>query len=128
MNRNHPAASPSVNAAHIHRQIGQNLRRLRLEHGLSQAKIAAVLGVSYQQVQKYERGDNRLCLNRLIKLCDFLGVSFDAFIPHPDRKTVSTDNPDATEIAALCQRLYHIRNSGQFRTVRRVIDALLYEE
>lgn len=41
-------------------QIGNNMRRLRLAAGLPQTAVAAHVGLTYQQVQKYERGQSRL--------------------------------------------------------------------
>jgi transcriptional regulator with XRE-family HTH domain len=59
----------------IDREIGRVVRRLRLGAGLSQQAVARKIGTSFQQVQKYERGVNRIPLSRLILLCDALGVT-----------------------------------------------------
>lgn len=61
--------------ARIDREIGSVLRRLRVASGLSQQAVARRIGTSFQQVQKYERGVNRIPLSRLITLCDALGVT-----------------------------------------------------
>lgn len=57
--------------------LGQNLRALRLAACYSQAELAQKLGVSFQQVQKYESGVNRLPLDTMITLRDLLGVSYE---------------------------------------------------
>lgn len=49
-------------------RIGQNLRALRLRHGLSQEALGTLLGVTFQQVQKYENGANRLPVEKLYRL------------------------------------------------------------
>jgi transcriptional regulator with XRE-family HTH domain len=59
----------------IDRRIGNNLRRLRLARGLSQTDLANHFGLTFQQVQKYEKGSNRLAGSRLIQACELLQVA-----------------------------------------------------
>ena len=59
----------------IDRQVAINIRQLRLERGLSQEKLAAAIGTSFQQLQKYETGKNRITIGRLASICEVLGVS-----------------------------------------------------
>ena len=55
--------------------IGERIRRRRTELGLTQEQLAQRLGVSYQQVQKYERGANRISASRLYALALRLDVA-----------------------------------------------------
>ena len=48
--------------------IGQRIRERRRSMGLSQQDLAEALGVSFQQVQKYERGANRISFSRLVEV------------------------------------------------------------
>ena len=59
----------------IDRLVGRNMRIQRLAKGLSQTDLAAQLGVSFQQVQKYERGANRIGAGRLVRIAGTLDVS-----------------------------------------------------
>ncbi|MCB1720751.1 MAG: helix-turn-helix transcriptional regulator [Alphaproteobacteria bacterium] len=61
------------------RIIGQNLMRLRQISGLSQREIAEVLETSFQQVQKYEKGQNRIPSERLHRLKLFFDVPYAVF-------------------------------------------------
>jgi len=45
-----------------------------LEIGMSQEQLAALLGVTFQQVQKYEKGVNRIAASRLWDVCNALGM------------------------------------------------------
>ena len=56
------------------RHIGARLRERRLELGLTQQRLADLVGVSYQQVHKYETGANRITAGRLHELARALGV------------------------------------------------------
>ncbi|MBY0567478.1 MAG: helix-turn-helix domain-containing protein [Hyphomonadaceae bacterium] len=49
----------------IDKKIGQRVRTRRLEIGMSQERLAELLGVTFQQVQKYEKGVNRIAASRL---------------------------------------------------------------
>lgn len=56
-------------------KIGQRIRVARIAGNLSQMTLAGRLGVSFQQVQKYEKGINRVGGSRLIQIADILGVT-----------------------------------------------------
>ncbi len=59
--------------------VGNNVRILRLEKGLSQSDLAERLGITFQQIQKYEKAVNRIGSGRLARLSQVLGVSVSRF-------------------------------------------------
>ena len=59
--------------------LGRRLRSRRRLLGLSQSDLGLVIGVRFQQIQKYECGGNRMSASRLWELADVLGVSVDYF-------------------------------------------------
>ena len=70
-------ASPrSINAVDIY--IGARIRERRLALNLSQAGLGEVLSVSFQQVQKYEGGKNRVSAARLFEICRILNLSLSS--------------------------------------------------
>ena len=56
-------------------QIGQRIRAQRLNSGMSQTDLADRLGVTFQQVQKYEKGLNRVGAGRLEQIAEAVGVT-----------------------------------------------------
>lgn len=58
----------------IDRFVGEQIRLYRSMVGISQQKLAECLGVTFQQLQKYERGDNRIGAGRLLMVANALGV------------------------------------------------------
>jgi transcriptional regulator with XRE-family HTH domain len=54
--------------------IGSRVRAKRMEAGMSQEKLAKALGLTFQQVQKYEKGVNRVSAGRLSLIADILGT------------------------------------------------------
>ena len=59
--------------------IGQKVRALRFDRGLSQSELASQVGVTFQQVQKYENGANRISAGRLALIAKALGMPVTAF-------------------------------------------------
>ena len=64
----------------VNRIVGENLKYLRKVHNLNQTKIGNALGVTFQQIQKYEKGKNGLSALRLKQLADKFKVSLDVLI------------------------------------------------
>jgi transcriptional regulator with XRE-family HTH domain len=64
--------------------VGGNVRIWRMAKGLSQAQLANRLGVTFQQVQKYEVGANRIGTGRLVKIAAILGVPISALFQGTD--------------------------------------------
>jgi transcriptional regulator with XRE-family HTH domain len=54
--------------------VGQNIRICRMQRGLSQSELAERVGLTFQQIQKYEKAANRVGASRLIQVADALGV------------------------------------------------------
>lgn len=62
-------------------EIGARLRQVRRSRGHSQVELADQLGVSFQQVQKYERGANRLSGSMMVRACRFLKIEPKELFP-----------------------------------------------
>ena len=75
----------------IDKLIGGQVRLRRLTVGMSQEKLAANLGITFQQVQKYEKGTNRIAASRLWKLAEILDVSIDFFFDGAGQEEVAAD-------------------------------------
>ncbi len=66
-------------ASIIDRHVGNRVRIRRLDLGISQQELAGELGLTFQQVQKYEKGANRIGASRLYQLAMCLRVSVNFF-------------------------------------------------
>jgi transcriptional regulator with XRE-family HTH domain len=60
-------------------EIGQKIRAVRVAKNVSQTTLAQGLGITFQQVQKYERGANRVSAGRLQKIADMLDTPITFF-------------------------------------------------
>ena len=62
-------------AADIDRHVGERIRRRRVMLGFTQEQLGESLGISYQQIQKYETGANRVSAGRLFKISEILELN-----------------------------------------------------
>jgi transcriptional regulator with XRE-family HTH domain len=63
----------------IDRHVGSRVRMQRMLAGISQEKLGEALGLTFQQVQKYEKGTNRISASRLQQIAKMLGVPVSFF-------------------------------------------------
>jgi transcriptional regulator with XRE-family HTH domain len=103
--------------------VGTRIRIRRKQLDMTQTVLAQRLGITFQQVQKYEKGTNRVGASRLADLAEVLGVSVSFFFPQPD----ASDSPDevlsllSDPQALALQRAFALVTSS---TMRRAIIAL----
>tara|TARA_B100001250_G_scaffold210188_1_gene180419 strand:+ start:616 stop:981 length:366 start_codon:yes stop_codon:yes gene_type:complete len=72
--------------------LGKKLRMRRLSLGLTQTKVAQAINVTFQQIQKYEKGTNGVSSNRLMQLSQFLKVPIIYFFEdYKDFKNLGSD-------------------------------------
>lgn len=100
------ASATSLQEEDAYSHVGQELRRMRLAHGLTQAQAAQIIAVSPQQYQKYEDAQSKCSLNYLITLAGHYGVDVSSFLPGgPEpRSPVQLEN-DVMNEADLLARL-----------------------
>ena len=78
--------------------LGKKLRMRRLSLGLTQTKVAQAINVTFQQIQKYEKGTNGVSSNRLMQLSQFLKVPIIYFFEdYKDFKNVNSAEPIINE-------------------------------
>ena len=63
----------------FNRHLGNKLKMRRLSLGLTQTKVAKAINVTFQQIQKYEKGTNGVSSTRLLQLSNYLKVSINYF-------------------------------------------------
>jgi transcriptional regulator with XRE-family HTH domain len=87
---------PRADALDLH--VGARLRERRTMLGLSQEQLAEAVGLTFQQIQKYERGINRMGASRLWSLARALDVPLDYFYGEGDSPRPVMPAADAREL------------------------------
>ncbi len=105
-------------------QVGANIRALRKKLGLSLIELAEILDLSYQQLQKYEIGANRISTGTLVQLADALNVSPGYLIEMPHNQ--NSESYEVGRIKQQCQRdLKSIFDEQSLRAASIMLSALV---
>lgn len=99
--------------------IGFNLRHLRKNARLSQGDIAGLLDISFQQVQKYETGENRFPIEKLFILKHYYGVPYGYFF-----KGMHTEQAEEAD-EALYRSLMNMKDHDLRHKIENVVRVLL---
>ena len=106
----------SRNATEIDIHVGSRVRVRRQLLGMSQTQLGEALGVTFQQVQKYERGTNRVGASRLYKISEVLDVPIAFFfdgLARPNRD----DAAESESVISLMDSAYGIRLASALQDV-----------
>ena len=110
----------------IDQRIGQRIREIRVARGLSQEKVGEAMGLTFQQIQKYEKGTNRLSGSRMVVMCELFGVTPNDIVGvnGVSEHTFEQLSVNAVRVAKLYERL----DSSQKRAATLMLKAFLGEE
>lgn len=117
----------------VDRHVGSRVRLRRVSAGMSQERLGEALGVTFQQVQKYEKGTNRISVSRMQQIAQVLGCAVSYFLDgaprdesagmvgfaEPRQAEYSTDLLSTPEGIALARAFSSISDP---RVRRRVVD------
>lgn len=100
------------------RAIGQNLRNRRTELALTREDLGEALGVSAQQIRRYETGESRVSADMLVKLADCLATKPATFLHMPE----APNDPETDPVYGAWLQAYHRLPSR--RTAQRLISLI----
>ena len=75
-----------------HKEIGAEIKRIRKSFGISQMKLAEKVGVSFQQIQKYERGVNKISVEMIQRIALALGIPVERFFER-EKSSIVSESP-----------------------------------
>ncbi len=109
----------------IDRLVGNNVRRLRVQRQSTLAGLAAELGISHQQLQKYETGSNRLSAGMVARLAEIFGVPINSLFQDPEapegKRTTRADRR-LTELKE--EGVWLLGRAGSEDALRQMVDVL----
>jgi transcriptional regulator with XRE-family HTH domain len=115
--------------------VGKTIRMLRLAKGMSQTELGDKIGVTFQQVQKYENGANRVSAGRSIQIALALGVPHQSLfdgVRGTDRKSSPDDIPVAllsdAQTLRLAQAFSKVSNSRLRLAIVRLVETVIPEQ
>ena len=107
----------------IDKHLGDRLRNRRKMLGLSQDDLGKSVSVTFQQIQKYERGDNKISSSKLYQFSKFLGVDISYFFANFELKNFD-DNLSAENDAAFDPSKYN-ESREILRSFNKITDEAL---
>jgi transcriptional regulator with XRE-family HTH domain len=116
-------------------EIGRRIRVQRTLHGATQTELAGAIGITFQQIQKYENGTNRVSAGKLFQIARFLGVPVAVFFDGLETGTSANSQsaPGYQKLLSFVtsaegERLYRafaqIRKKETQRTLLRMVESL----
>lgn len=119
----------------IDRHVASRIRLRRLQVGMSQEELALALNVTFQQVQKYEKGTNRISAGRLLEIASLLSVPIQFFyedwpepdLPVPQDAVRLTEAMSSPEIVSLITLVAGFKNANIRRSMRELAMAVAQE-
>ena len=115
----------------LYQEIGLKIRSLRQSHRLSQTNLADVLGITFQQLQKYEKGDNRISIEKLKLLANHFHVPMAHFLgedEHDLRKLTPGEDGHDHQLYILLKSFFSIKNSAQCKKLLELIQTMSDDE
>ncbi len=109
--------------------VGKNLQNIRVLRGVSQSDLGSQVGVTFQQIQKYEKGVNRVSASKLVEMADALDVAIADFFDGVAAKNKPADQKldlGAVSIDAvkLVTAFEAIEDKGSRRHILQLVKAL----
>ena len=122
-------AVPANRASSIDRHVGARIRERRIMLGLSQQQMADMIGVTYQQAHKYERGINRISAGRLYEITRVLNVAITYFFEGLDiTEDDETMNPRQRMCLELARNFASISNQRHQEALSQLARALAVQQ
>lgn len=103
------------------REIGAKIKALRRTLGISQEELAETIGVTYQQIQRYENGTNKLNVENIQLIAKALSVTVAALL-ESDKGAASADKTQPSAIADEQKLLNHFRAIKKAKEKNLVIE------
>jgi len=107
--------------------VGARIRQQRTLQGMSQTDLGAAVGITFQQVQKYENGSNRVSASRMWQFAQALGVPVASFFEglQESGKAKKGDEPEVKrELLEFARRYGAIKKPAARKAVRDLVTSL----
>ena len=111
-------------AREVDRHVGARMRERRVMLGLTQQEMAEIIGVTYQQAHKYERGINRVAAGRLYDIAQALGVPVNYFFDELDDRPQAAPTVHQRMCLELSRNFFQISNHRHRESLAQLARAL----
>ena len=117
-------AKPKRGRSTIDDQVGARIRERRIMLGLTQQQLAEMIGVTYQQAHKYERGINRVSAGRLFEIARVLSAPISYFYEGVGEEGPRQITPHQRMVLEIARNFAEIRNEKHQEAISQLARAL----
>lgn len=108
--------------------VGHNIRIQRMKRGMSQEKLADALGLTFQQVQKYEKGVNRVGSGRLHKIASIFKIPITSLFEGADIKADGVESTlemlSEPQVLRVVQAISGIKDNEMRRSIVELVERI----
>lgn len=105
--------------------VGKRIKEIRTVRGMTQSNVAEHLGISFQQLQKYETGANRVSASRMFELSKLLNITPAFFFEGLEGQNYDTMPPMDIETARIASALSSIKNKKLKNRINTLISEIV---
>lgn len=105
--------------------VGKRIKEIRTVRGMTQSNVAEHLGISFQQLQKYETGANRVSASRMFDLSKLLNITPAFFFEGLEGQNYDTMPPMDIETARIASALSSIKNKKLKNRINTLINEIV---
>lgn len=107
----------------IDKIIGEKIYNYRAVKGLSRKQLADAIGITHQQIHKYEKGINRITVSRLNDICEYLSVNMAALLDTEGLKppVIEKNKKLVNDIMA---HISAITDEGKLRAIKNLVKSI----
>ena len=107
--------------SHVDHQVCRRIRQARRDAKLTQGQLGDLIGLTFQQVQKYEKGVNRVSAGTLYEISKVLGLHISWFFDEEVVDKIGDDSKESSEFNDCMNLLLDLRQSANLGPVREVL-------
>jgi transcriptional regulator with XRE-family HTH domain len=115
-----PLESQRAKPLSFYVKVGRRMKELRVERGLTLVELGRQIGVSFQQIQKYERGWNRIDIEKLLRIAAILKVEPNTFWEDAEDNTSRPAPRSSDRATVILVKTYNRISNPQIR--RKLLD------
>lgn len=109
-------------------KLGQAIVRYRMVAGLNRKELAQKIGVTHQQLQKYERGLNRICVARLFDIAKTLNIPVTKLLSEVESVSVNTTDKDNRSLSDIMRHINNIEDSTKLDAIKNLVKSISVDE
>jgi transcriptional regulator with XRE-family HTH domain len=109
-------------------KLGQNIVKSRIAAGFSRKELADLMGITHQQLQKYEHGINRICVSRLLDVSKALKVPVTKLLDLDSAESQIGYDKDSKSLSDIMKHINKIKDEAKLDAIKNLVKSISVTE